>query len=393
MHPDLNFAGKGDMKKTNFAWAILIFALLTLALGVLLPQPSHADGNALKPEALKYEVDLSWPKPLPNQWVTGGIGGVCIDSKDHIFVLNRRDLTDNELDAGRQAPPVIEFDLEGNVINSWGDPEAVPDDLHGCTFDAQGNMWMIGALDGIIQEYTPAGKLLFQIGKKGVVDSTDGTLKGKALNSGHTALFKGSGVVIDPTNGDIYASDGESGGGNHRVVVFDKTGQYLRQWELQRSPDETGPPSPPIVHCVNMDKDGLVYVCDRRGHKLQVFNKMGVFQKDIPIKWEPVTPLSEAPTLSEGGPRHSGSLGSADVITFSRDKDQKYIYDLNEDVEQINILDRATGQVMAAFGRPGHQPGEFTWAHFIALDSKSNLYVGEAGWGKRLQKFRLAGNK
>ncbi len=357
------------------------------------PLTLHAQGNPLKPEALKYEVDSSWPKPLPNQWVTGGIGGVCVDSKDHVFVLNRRDLTDNELDAGRQAPPVLEFDQEGNLVSSWGDPQSLPDTLHGCNFDTQGNMWVIGALDGIIQEYTPDGKLLLQIGKKGVVDSTDGTLKGKALNSSHTALFKGSGVVIDPTNGDIYASDGETPGGNHRVVVFDKTGQYLRQWELRRAPDEAGSAIADVVHCVNMDKDGMVYVCDRRGHKLQVFNKMGEFQKDIPVKSAPVTPVSEQPNLLDGGPRRSGSMGSAATIIFSRDKDQKYIYDLNEDVEQINILDRATGQVVAAFGRSGHQLGEFTWAHFVALDSKNNCYVGEVGWGKRIQRFKLVNSK
>lgn len=50
----------------------------------------------------KFEVDPSWPKSLPNLWVTVGIGGVCVDAQDHVFILNRRDLTDNELDVGRQ---------------------------------------------------------------------------------------------------------------------------------------------------------------------------------------------------------------------------------------------------------------------------------------------------
>ena len=338
---------------------------------------------------LKYEVDPSWPKPLPNLWVTGGIGGICVDASDHVFVLNRRDLTDNELDAGRQAPSVLEFDQEGNLLNSWGDPKVLPDGLHGCTFDIHGNLWLTGGFDGIIQEYTPAGRLLLQIGRKGVVDSTDGTLKGKALNSSHTSLFKGSGVVIDPANDDIYASDGETPGGNHRVVVFDKTGQYLRQWELLRAPGETISPTADVVHCINMDYAGYVYVCDRLGHKLQVFNKLGEFQKDVPVKSAPVTPVADESTLSDGFSRRPGSMGSVATFAFSRDKDQKYIFDLNEDLEQINVLDRATNQVVSAFGRPGHQLGEFTWAHFIALDSKNNCYVGEVGWGKRIQRFKL----
>src|SRR4029077_8373168 len=104
-------------------------------------------------KAPKFEVDPSWPKPLPNLWVTGGIGGVCIDSRDHVFILNRRDLTDNDLDAGRQAPVVIEFDPEGNVVNSFGDPETTPSTPHGCTVDPENNVWVTGTGDGIAQKY------------------------------------------------------------------------------------------------------------------------------------------------------------------------------------------------------------------------------------------------
>jgi len=99
----------------------------------------HAQGKAPR-----FEVDPSWPKPLPNLWVTGGMGGVCIDSRDHVFILNRGDLTDNDLDAGHQAPAVIEFDPEGNVVNSFGDPETTPNTPHGCTVDSENSFWMTG---------------------------------------------------------------------------------------------------------------------------------------------------------------------------------------------------------------------------------------------------------
>src|ERR1041385_2550381 len=65
--------------------------------------------------APNYEVDPSWPKPLPNRWVVGQVGGVCVDAQDHVFLLNRQDLKDEELDAGRMAPGVIEFDSQGGV--------------------------------------------------------------------------------------------------------------------------------------------------------------------------------------------------------------------------------------------------------------------------------------
>src|SRR5260370_23400717 len=37
----------------------------------------------------KFEVDPTWPKPLPERWVTGEIGGVCVDAQDHVFVVQR----------------------------------------------------------------------------------------------------------------------------------------------------------------------------------------------------------------------------------------------------------------------------------------------------------------
>src|ERR1700674_1565377 len=128
------------------------FAGLAIALGIVCPLPSQGQGNAPK-----FEVDPSWPKPLPDGWVTGWLGGVCTDARDHIFILNRRNLTDNELAAAHQAPPVIEFDPEGSVVNSWGDPDAVPKKLHGCTVDHENNVWLAGAEDGIVQKYTHEG--------------------------------------------------------------------------------------------------------------------------------------------------------------------------------------------------------------------------------------------
>ena len=369
-------------RKTNFVQMAAVFAGLAVAQAFLYPAFLRAQGNAPR-----FEVDPAWPKPLPNLWVTGGIGGVCVDARDHVFILNRRDLTDNDLDAGHQAPVVIEFDPEGNVVNSFGDPEGTPNTPHGCAVDAENNLWVTGTGDGIVQKYTHDGsKLLLQIGKRGVVDSSDGTAKGKALNSGHSAFYKPAGIAIDPKNGDIFVADGETPGGNHRIAVFDRSGEFLRQWDLHRAEGD-GDAFVPVLHCVAVDNSGMVYVCDRRGHRIQVFDRMGNFQKYIPVEFESMSKLP-------AGPEHvPGALGSAVWIGFSRDPGQKYMYVANQDNEKIDILDRNTGQVLSSFGRVGRQPGQFTYIHFLAVDSKGNLYVAEVGTGKRIQKFKLVGGR
>ena len=45
----------------------------------------------------KFQVDASWPKTLPNNWIMGQAAGVAVDAHDHIWVIQRpRTLTDDE---------------------------------------------------------------------------------------------------------------------------------------------------------------------------------------------------------------------------------------------------------------------------------------------------------
>jgi len=343
----------------------------------------------------KYEVDPSWPRPLPNKWVTGAVSGVCTDAQDHVFIVNRGNLTENELDSGRQAPPVIEFDPQGNVANSWGNRETLPEGLHGCFVDYQGNVWIAGSDDTFIQKYSHDGsKVLLQIGQKGVADSSDGTIQGIALNSSHTGFYRPSAITVDPSNGDVYVADGEEPGSNHRVAVFDRNGRFLRQWVLHRTKAEMeageGDEFMQVPHCVAIGNDGLVYVCDRRGDRVQVFDKMGTFQKDILVPYE---------KRSQNGPRLGHvprAWGTVEWLGFSADRMNRFMYVVNEDNEQVDTLDRSTGKVLSTFGRAGHQVGGFTFAHTLAVDSKNNVYVGEAGAeeaGNRVQKFKLMGSQ
>jgi len=386
-------------EKLNSRSMIAVCGALALAVLILFPNPVRAQG------APKFEVDPYWPKPLPGRWVTGEMGGVCVDSRDHVFIAQRvsdsggmdghlEGLTNDELNAGEAAPPVIEFDADGKVVNSWGDSKLLPKDLHGCAIDREGHVWLDGSEDGIVQEYSHDGKeLLLQIGKRGVFDSSDGTVMGTPLNSSPTQFFRVSEIGFDPRNGDVYVADGHAkgkGGNNFRIVVFDKSGHYLRQWKLRRSPEEAATAAAPTVHCVRVSNDGMVYVCDRWMNRLQVFDTQGNFQKNISFSYKIWTP---APAGGTSGRKDAMLVGSVSSVEFSTDPGQKYMYAINEIDEQIDIVDRMSGKVIGSFGRPGHQVGEFMHAHTMALDSKGNIYVGESVEGRRVQKFKMVGGQ
>src|SRR5207249_9659802 len=164
--------------------------MLAIAAGIV-----YAPSVETQTRAPHYEADLTWPKPLPDRWLLGGLGGVCVDGQDHVFILNRQDVVEGDLNGGKLAPPIIEFDPAGNVVHSWGDPKLLDPRLHSCRTDKDNNIWIASAPSGMIQKYSHDGsKMLLQIGKKGVVDSSDGTIKGKPLNSNAAIFFKFSSI-------------------------------------------------------------------------------------------------------------------------------------------------------------------------------------------------------
>ena len=339
-------------------------------------------------ERPRFEVDALWPGPLPTGWINATLGHPCIDSHDHIAVLDRQNITGEEAETSVPAASILLFDTAGNLVNSWGDSSRVPDSIHGCAFDAENNIWVVGNNDGIAQKYTHEGELLFQIGTKGVLDTSDGTairatdnsINREPVNAGHDRFFFPAGIAVDPDNGDAYIADGY---GNKRIAVFDKDGRFLRQWGRQATLEETragaGGAFTYALHCVAISNAGLVYVCDREGLRIQVFDKQGNFVRNIWVK--------------TGNASLPDTRGTVWGLAFSRDEDERYLYVLDGRHEQVHVLDHASGEILSSFGRPGHQLGNFTVAHGLAIDSQGNLYVAESGTGRRVQRFTPVPNE
>src|SRR5262245_17126898 len=134
----LNMRGKSGIVRAGVVWLIacVIFCCAPVQAQSAVP---------------KYEVDPFWAR-LPDHWVVGPLGGACIDARDHVFVLHRQEGITEAMLKGRdwsggaqariKAPPVMEFDAEGNVVNSWGDAMVLGDYLHDCLVDKDTNVWI-----------------------------------------------------------------------------------------------------------------------------------------------------------------------------------------------------------------------------------------------------------
>ena len=349
--------------------------------------PLAARPQGKGPVAPVFEVDPFWPKPLPNHWVLGSTIGVSVDAQDHVWILHRPNTVDDNFKAADMtpplgvcchvAPPVLEFDQQGNLLSSWGGPGAGydwPANNHGLTVDSQGNVWIGGNDDSDTQilKFTKAGKFLLQVGKHGVHNGSNDPQN----------FWRPAKIFEDVAAGEMYVADGY---GNRRVIVIDRaTGAYKRHWGAYGAkPDDSPVPAyaqgvPPskqfnTVHCANVSNDGFVYVCDRVNDRVQVFRKDGTFVKEA---------FFDTHTL------RSGSVWD---MTFSRDPQQAYLYVANGVDEKISIVDRSTLQVLTSFGDGGRQPGQFYGVHNLATDSRGNLYATETYNGARIQRFLFKG--
>jgi DNA-binding beta-propeller fold protein YncE len=127
------------------------------------------------------------------------------------------------------------------------------------------------------------------------------------------------------------------------------------------------------VHCAVLSNDNLVYVCDRKNDRIQVFKTDGTFVKEMIIK------------------KDTRGDGSVWDIAFSRDPEQKFLYLADGANEEVHILLRSTLEILTSFGDGGRQPGEFYAVHSITTDSKGNLYTTETYRGQRIQRFIYKG--
>jgi DNA-binding beta-propeller fold protein YncE len=379
---------------------LLLAGLATLSVAVAMDAARAVRAAQVAPRVPTYAVDPFWPKPLPNRWLLGAVAGISVDARDHVWVVHRPGtLQPNETRSiWRAAPPVLEFDPEGNLVSAWGGPGQGyewPDLEHGIHVDHQDNVWLGGGgeKDSQLLKFTRQGRFLLQIGRKGQnAGSNDTANLGGAAN-----------MIVDREAGELYVADGYV---NHRVIVFDAaTGAYKRHWGAYgRRPDDSyftdagerlpspfsgavqfenrpsqydpdGPPPPQfrIVHAVRIARDGLVYVCDRTNDRIQVFRKDGTFVRETFIA------------------RRTLGSGSVWDIGFSTDPEQTFLVVPDGTNQQINILRRETLEVMGAFGQAGRWAGQFYGAHVLAVDAKGNLFVGETYEGKRVQKFRYTG--
>ncbi len=285
-----------------------IAPLLWCVVAGLLAAPALADDAAALKKSAIYEMllkqtgvydksksgktpgfvsDPTWPQRLPHSWLLGQVGGLYVDSHDHVWVYNRpRTLNDDEVglekavsgatdakgqpanalgfarvngfgaDCCRAAPSVLEFDADGKLMRSWGGPAdpgflggkckteagcVWPNVEHGIYVDSKDNVWIAGNAAAPKPGAKEIPWTTNKSGGDGFVLKFDvngnfkmrigGTPSGPDSNNtnggmnGTPMLYQPADMVVDPRTNRLYIADGY---GNRRILIVDAdSGKYL----------------------------------------------------------------------------------------------------------------------------------------------------------------------
>jgi sugar lactone lactonase YvrE len=315
-----------------------------------------------------YRLIENWPT-LPRS-MNGGKWGelirVAFDPKGNLWVFHRCFNTEpfgRATCVGRSEPPILQFDPSGTLLRSFG--QGIFAFPHGFTVDHEGNIWasdangqatVLGMSTGgrghQVFKFSPEGKLLLTLGKKGVA------------GNGPDTFDQPTGIAV-ARNGDIFVTDGH--GTNDRVVKFSKDGRFIKTWgKTGSAPGEFNQP-----HDICIDSHGRVYVADRSNRRIQIFDQEGNFID----QWKQF-----------GGP--SAIFVSKDGVVYASDSMSN---SKNNPGRQRGIfIGRARDGSLTAFipdPEPEKQETVFiSGASGITADEMGNVYAADVG-PKRLRKY------
>jgi peptidylamidoglycolate lyase len=264
-----------------FRVSLLVLVCFHLALA----QPTGAPSLGANAPTLGYKEVPEWPIPATNAagapaaWNFIQVSGVAVDAQGHILVLHRgahpflefesggrfeRSWTNITFSEGKVAAIAVANRVQGRSAYSavYGPAGCDSCGAHSVRVDPEHNIWVVDATGQVIYKMDPHGKILLQLGQKGVAGAD------------HNSFNLPTDVGFAP-NGDFYVTDGYAGA---RVVKFSHEGKYLLQWGSRGN----GPGQFELPHNVVVDAQGKVYVTDRENRRIEVFDANGKFLNQWP---------------------------------------------------------------------------------------------------------------
>ncbi len=328
-------------------WLLVILLALTSPL-LAQQQASTALPSSVPVMSYRSVPDfLKFPKHM---YMSEG-AGIEVDKNGNIYVFSR---------VGEGGHPLMEFDRDGNFIDTIGDGLYFFLFPHQLRFDREGNLWAVDDGSNMVIKFTFNGvdwRPVLTIGRRSEPFGDDDFVVNRPAGKNFSnVMFNMPTDVAFGLNGEVYVSDGYK---NSRVQKFDKNGKFMKSWGRRGS----GPGEFNLPHAIVTDSKGLVYVGDRENARVQIFDADGNYLRE----WN--------------------NVGKPWAMCLTNDPRQ-IMYMADGTANRIVKID-PEGHVLGRWGGPGKQVGEFNNIHSIVCGPNDDLYITETQ-NYRIQKLVLS---
>lgn len=278
---------------------------------------------------MNYESNMNWHS-VPSGIDWDEVAGTAVDKDNNIIVFAR----------GKTS--VVVLNSSGQYINSFGKGEFLRP--HSIRIDSENYYWFVDDGDHTVKKYNSDGEKLMTIG---IPNSPSIQHSGLPFN-------RCTDIAVDYESESVYISDGY---GNSSIHKYSMNGKLIKSWGSPGTDESQFN----IVHNIVMDSNGLLYVADRENHRVQIFDRNGVYIDQIINMHRPC-----ALGISDNK-LYVGELG--------------YGMSVNQDVPNIGpriSIYNLEKKLLFRWGEGfGGQSTQLYAPHSIAIDDNQNLYLGE----------------
>ena len=360
-------------------------ALAGCLLLAIAPVATAARAQGQSPPEIPFDSVPNFLK-LPHDMHLGEGAGVAVNSKRHVFVFHRGNVTGAAYRA--QAAQLLEFGPDGRYIREIGKNLYAWSFAHVVRVDSHDNIWAVDKGSDMIVKFNPQGRVEQVFGRKAEASDEDSEPYKRAGQPKPTHFENGrfrqpTDVTWDP-EGNAYFSDGYW---NSRVGKVDKNGDWVTSWG---SPGKAeGQFDTP--HSIAADAKGNIYVADRGNRRIQVFDGQGKFLRaisiDLPLPPDAKPAIGNPPPTLQGYQGNMTQMPGAPWAVCITPGPTQYLYAADSFPGRVYKF-TLDGKIIGVLGKAGKQLKQFGWIHEIACPSENELYVAEVlNW--RVQKLIL----
>ncbi|MBV7328787.1 6-bladed beta-propeller [Chloroflexi bacterium TSY] len=311
-----------------------------------------------------------------------GPAGIGIHDDGSIFIVNRL------------GAHMLKFDTDGGQFPGgyWGHEGRLnaPSDV---ATDASGNFYVVDQANHRILKFSSSGESLGSWGGQGtdagrfnspsgiVIDHANNIYVSDANGAIHHRIqkFTTDGDFVDSWGGDQGSEDGQfsypkglainsrnrlfvADRDNHRVQVFDLTGNYLTQFGTEGN----GEGEFKLPRDIAIDSQDFIYVTDKDNDRIQVFDADGNYVRMWGRKGS-----------------EPGQFDHPYGITIDANDN---VYVMDEDNHRLQKFTKV-GDFLGEWGKPGISAARFFEPAGITIDHQNTLYIADRS-NDRVQLWR-----